>query len=448
MQKQIAVIGSGIAGLAAAWLLSGRHRVTLFERNDFVGGHTHTIEVEEPDGRRLPVDTGFIVFNERNYPLLTRLFAHLGVAARDTDMSFGVSIDPGRLEYAGSDLDSLFAQRANLMSPPFLGMLWDIRRFGRCCHALLARESGGSGESLREFLDREGFGERFRNHYLLPMAAAIWSCPTAAMLDFPVASLARFFANHGLLDLTGRPQWRTVVGGSHAYVRRILQDLPTGALIQEAVQAVSRIPGAVEVRVASGAVRRFDEVILACHADEALALIAEPDPVERRLLGAFSFQVNDTWLHTDTALMPRSRRVWSSWNYLARPGEGGESPVSVTYWMNRLQGLDGQQDYLVSLNPLTPPRADRVIARMAYDHPVFDQGAVAAQRELPLIQGRGRLWFCGAWSGYGFHEDGLRSAVAVAEALGLHDHPLAAVPSRGTQPLPAAATLGMEGRLQ
>jgi predicted NAD/FAD-binding protein len=446
MQKHIAVIGSGISGLGAAWLLAGRHRVTLFERNGYVGGHTHTLEVEEPEGHRVPVDTGFIVFNERNYPLLTRLFTHLGVEARDTDMSFAASIGPGDLEYSGSDLDGLFAQRANLLSPAFLGMLWDIRRFGSRCHALLAQADGFGDMSLGDFLERERLGARFRDHYLLPMAAAIWSCPTATMLDFPAAGLARFFANHGLLDVTGRPQWRTVVGGSHAYVQRLLADLPAGTVVHDAARAVSRTAEGVEVRLASGARQVFDEVVLACHADEALTLVADAGADERRLLGAFPFQTNDAWLHTDTRLMPRSRRVWSAWNYLARPADDGGRAVSVTYWMNRLQGLDSRRDYLVSLNPLEAPRDEHVIARMTYDHPVFDRGAMAAQRELAGIQGRDRLWFCGAWTGYGFHEDGLRSAVAVAEGLGVLDHPLAApVPEVVAEPVPAAASLAAEG---
>lgn len=446
MHKRIAVIGSGISGLGAAWLLAGRHRVTLFERNAYVGGHTHTLEVEEPGGRRLPVDTGFIVFNDRNYPLLSRLFTELGVEARNTDMSFAASIGPGAVEYSGSDLDGLFAQRTNLLSPAFLGMLWDIRRFGSRCHALLAQEDGFNDLSLGDFLDQERLGARFRDHYLLPMAAAIWSCPTATMLDFPAEGLARFFANHGLLDISGRPQWRTVVGGSHAYVRRLLADLPKGTVVHDAACAVSRTAEGVEVRLASGARQLFDEVVLACHADEALALIADAGADERRLLSAFPFQTNDAWLHTDTRLMPRSRRVWSSWNYLARSSDDGGRAVSVTYWMNRLQGLDSPRDYLVSLNPLQPPRDGQVIARMSYEHPVFDRGAVAAQRELPRFQGRDRLWFCGAWTGYGFHEDGLRSAVAVAEGLGVLDHPLAA-PTRPevAAPLPAAASLATEG---
>ncbi|MCU0833592.1 MAG: FAD-dependent oxidoreductase [Chromatiaceae bacterium] len=434
MGQHIAVIGTGIAGLASAWLLAREHRVTLLERNDYVGGHTHTVEVDE-GGRRLPVDTGFIVYNERNYPLLTRLFAHLGVATQDTDMSFAASIGPGRLEYSGSDLDGLFAQRRNLLRPGFLRMLWDIQRFNRRCHALLGQPDGLAELSLGDFLERERLGTAFRDHYLLPMAAAIWSCPTATMLDFPAESLARFFANHGLLDLHNRPQWKTVTGGSQVYARRLVEDLGADNLVHDAVRAVQREDSGVTLRLASGASARFDQVVLACHADEALGLIGDPTADERRLLSAFAFQTNEAWLHTDEALMPRSRRVWSSWNYLARPSSDGGRAVSVSYWMNRLQRLATQRDYFVSLNPLESPREDRVIARMTYEHPVFDRGAVEAQTALPQIQGRDLLWFAGAWTGYGFHEDGLRSAVAVAEGLGVHGHPLSA-------PEPIAAVSG------
>jgi predicted NAD/FAD-binding protein len=438
--KNIGIIGSGISGLGAAWLLSTRHRVTLLERNDYVGGHTHTVEVEV-NGGAIPVDTGFIVYNETNYPLLTRLFSRLGIQTRDTEMSFAASVGPGDLEYAGSDLNGLFAQRRNLVRPQFLGMLLDIIRFNRSSKDLLERDGFGH-ESLGAFLSRERFGAAFRDHYLLPMAAAIWSCPPATMLDFPAASLARFFANHGLLDLSNRPQWKTVVGGSHRYVKRILADLDADSVVRDPVRSVVRRADGVEVRHASGTVRTFDEVVLACHADETLALLENPSPSERRLLSCFGFQTNRAWLHTDERLMPRSRRVWSSWNYLSRLGDDGRSAVSVTYWMNRLQGLETAQSLLVSLNPLEPPRDDHVISEMTYEHPVFDRSAMDAQRLLPSIQGSDRVWFCGAWTGYGFHEDGLRSAVTVAEGLGVLDHPLAEPADRQPQTHPVPVRVG------
>ena len=416
MSQQIAVIGSGIAGMASAWLLSQRHQVTLIERNDYIGGHTHTIVVDEAD-RPVPVDTGFIVYNERNYPLLTRLFARLGIESRNSDMSFSASIGPGRIEYAGDNLGTLFAQRRNLVRPAFLRMLSDILRFNRRCKTLLAEE-GFHGISLGHFLDREGFGPGLREHYLLPMAAAIWSCPTRTMLEFPAESLARFFFNHGLLNVIERPPWSTVVGGSHQYARRLIDDIGRDNVLLDGAAAVCRTDDGVAVQLASGDRRQFDAAVLACHADEALALIEAPSDAEQALLGAFRYQPNQAFLHRDRRLMPRSRKVWASWNYLTRDRDDGTSAVSVTYWMNRLQGIDSPHDYLVSLNPLDPPAKDALISEMTYHHPIFDQQAMQAQQDLHQLQGQGGLWFCGSYFGYGFHEDALRSAVDMASGLG------------------------------
>ncbi len=419
--QQIGVIGSGIAGLASAWLLAGRHQITLIERNDYIGGHTHTINVEE-DGRLVPVDTGFIVYNEANYPLLVRLFERLGVATREGDMSFAASIGPGEIEYSGDSLKTLFAQPRNLFRPAFLGMLGDILRFNRRCRQCL--EHGGFGElNLGDFLKRERLGEAFRDHYLLPMAAAIWSCPTRTMMDFPVESLARFFANHGLINLLKRPLWRTVTNGSQSYVEKILADLGRENILHDPavrVRSITEDSGVkVEVTLASGASRRFDQLVLACHADEALAMIDQPMAEATRLLGCFRYQPNRTYLHTDIQLMPRIRQTWASWNYLAARARDGSQAVSVTYWMNRLQGLNTKQDYLVSLNPLQPPRPETCLAEMVYHHPVFDQNAMDAQGELHQLQGQNGLWFCGSYFGYGFHEDALRSAVEIASRLGV-----------------------------
>jgi predicted NAD/FAD-binding protein len=416
--RRIAVVGSGIAGLSAAWLLHRQHEVILFERNDYLGGHTHTLTVEE-EGRRLAVDTGFIVYNEPNYPHLSRLFHHLGVATQDTDMSFAVSIGRGELEYAGDNLHRLFAQRRNLWRGEFLLMLKDILRFNMQCKQLLAHD-GFEAISLGDFLDRHAYGQSFRHHYLLPMAAAIWSCPTRSMLAFPAASLARFFNNHGLLNLVRRPQWKTVCGGSWHYVDKLAADLGSAVRVASPVVAVSRTPAGVEVRLAGGERREFDAVVMACHADEALGLLASPTATESALLSRFRYQPNQAWLHTDRRLMPRSRDVWSAWNYLAEPrSSGGADAVSVTYWMNRLQHLQARQDYLVSLNPLQPPRENRVIAQMTYRHPVFDAAAMQAQQSLHELQGRHRIWFCGSYFGYGFHEDALHASVQVARALGV-----------------------------
>ena len=436
MPRQIAVIGSGIAGMATAWLLGQRHQVTLIERNDYIGGHTNTIDVDE-DGRTVPVDTGFIVYNTGNYPLLTRLFERLGVASREGDMSFSASIGQGEIEYCSDNLNSLFAQRGNLFRPGFLRMLTDILRFNRRCKALLSG-AGFGGQTVGEFIERERLGAGFRDHYLLPMAAAIWSCPTRAMLAFPAESLARFFDNHGLLNVIDQPLWRTVVGGSQVYARRLIDGIGGDNVILDGARRVHRSDAGVEITLASGRRLSADAVVLACHADEALALLESPTDDEQRLLGRFRYQPNQAYLHTDTRLMPRHRNCWASWNYISRKADDGSQAVSVTYWMNRLQGLDADRDYLVSLNPLTPPDPVQVIAEMTYDHPVFDQAAIGAQQELHRLQGVGGVWYCGSYFGYGFHEDALRAAVETAGRLGAdtgwltsHDK----VP--GTFPVPA-----------
>ncbi len=420
MSETVAIIGSGISGLASAWLLSQRYDITLIEAKDYVGGHTHTIEVVEGE-RKVPVDTGFIVYNEPNYPLLTRLFQRLEVATREGDMSFSASIGPGRIEYSGDSLNTLFAQRRNLLSPSFLRMLADMLRFNRRCKQLLG-DGGFDGLSLGEFLDRERLGQTFREHYLLPMAAAIWSCPTQTMMAFPAESLARFFNNHGLLNIVDRPLWRTVVGGSQAYVKRLLDDIGRDRVLMDGATRVARHDGAVEVVLQSGASRRFDKLVMACHADQALALLDQPSDDEASLLGCFRYQPNRTFLHTDSALMPKRRGVWAAWNYLAGETTAGQGDaqrsVSVTYWMNRLQGLSTRRDYLVSLNPLRDPAPEHIIADMTYDHPVFDGAAMAAQRELHRLQGRDRIWYCGSYFGYGFHEDALSAATNVATLLG------------------------------
>lgn len=417
--ERIAVVGAGVAGLGAAWLLTRQHRVTLFERNSYLGGHTNTATLEE-GGQPVAVDTGFIVYNEPNYPNLTALFAELGVATRPGDMSFGVSVGDGRLEYAGSSLATLFAQRRNLASPSFLGMLSDILRFNRVCKRRLADGSLGDG-TVGELLDELRLGAPFRHHYLLPMAAAIWSCPVSRMLDFPAASLVRFYENHGLLNITDRPQWRTVCGGSQRYVQRMLPALAGNVRSDNPVCRVRRLDRGVELTLSDGQREHFDQVVLACHADEALSLLADPTPTEQALLSAFAYQANRAVLHSDVRLMPRRRAVWSSWNYLAESAGArlGDPQVSVTYWMNRLQGLQAQRDYLVSLNPLREPEQHLVHREFVYHHPVFDARAMAAQQQLARLQGRINTWYCGSYFGYGFHEDALRSGVAVARALGV-----------------------------
>ena len=412
---KIAVVGAGISGLSAAWLLSRRHEVTLYEQEGRLGGHSNTVDVEI-DGVSHPVDTGFIVFNRDTYPNLCGLFSLLGVPIADSDMSFGVSLREPDIEWAGTNLASVFAQPANLARPRFWGMLQDILRFNS---EVTERAANGSAEhiSLGEFLVRHRYGDAFRDWYLLPMAAAIWSCPTQTMMSYPLATFARFCHNHGLLRVNDRPQWLTVRGGSREYVKRMaaaLQDVRRAS----AVKGLQRVADGVLVQ-AAGVLERYDQVVLACHSDEALALLGDTATAsERRLLGAIRYQPNHAVLHTDTALLPRNRRVWSSWNYMAGVGAPDSRPVSVSYLMNRLQPLPFQQPVVVSLNPFIEPDPARVIARIDYAHPLFDGPAIDAQARLPEIQGRDRLWYCGAWTGYGFHEDGLASAVRVARHLG------------------------------
>lgn len=413
MEKKIAIIGGGAAGLAAAWLLRDRHRVTLIERSHYIGGHANTIELDE-NGRSIPIDTGFIVYNEPNYPLLTRLFERLGVATRSAEMSFAASIGPWDLEYATHGLGGLFVQRRNLFNPRFLRMCRDVLRFNRRCRALLAADGFGAA-TVADLLAREGLSAAFRDNYLLPVAASIWSCPKATIMRFPAASLARFYANHGLLRLRRQPPWRTVVGGAQRYIRRMVADLAPAAIItNDGAEAVVPTDSGVQIHLASGRQQRFDAVVLACHADQALRLLTAPTALQRRLLGAFLYQPNSIYVHTDDYLMPRSRRAWASWNHLARYGEDGQTAVSVTYWMNRLSGLDCRRDYFVSLNPFAGPRPDQIITQMVYEHPVFDQAAITAQARLGEIQGGHNIWFCGSYFGYGYHEDALRSAVEVA----------------------------------
>ncbi len=419
----IAVVGSGVSGLGAAWLLSKRHNVTLYEKQERYGGHSNTVVVaaKGPGGtvRELPVDTGFIVYNDATYPNLIALFEHLGIANETSNMSFSASIDRGRVEYSGGSWRGLFAQKRNLVRLDHWRMLGDCVRFFRDARTLC--QANDSGPDLGTFLDKGGYSRAFVENHLLPMAAAIWSCPAAAMMAFPAPSLARFFNNHGLLQLFDRPLWRTVKGGSRVYRDRLLAEIGADALA--GAGAVRVVPGAdgVVVHDSCGNARRFDHVVMAAHADETLALIDSPSQAERDILGRFSFQSNRAVLHQDEALMPVRKRAWASWNYLAERGPrglAGELDVSVTYWMNQLQNLPEEFPLFVSLNPIREPRAGTTLASFDYMHPVFDTEALAAQRRLPEIQGARRLHYCGAWTGYGFHEDGLRSGFAVAEALG------------------------------
>jgi predicted NAD/FAD-binding protein len=423
---RIAVIGAGIAGLGCAYALrrtlKASARVTLYEASARLGGHANTVDVTL-DGTTHPVDTGFLVFNARTYPKLIRLFDELRVPTAASDMSFAVSLPLAggrRLEWAGANLDTMFAQRRNLLSPAFWRMLRDILRFNRQGTRVAEGREDAGGLALGEFLDRNDYGEAFRRWYLLPMAAAIWSCPVSTMLAYPFATFVRFCHNHGLLQIEGRPQWYTVAGGARCYVQRIAETLDDIRL-DEPVLAVAREAATRSVLVESRAGgERYDQVVLACHSDQSLRLLVDADRAERALLSDVRYQPNRAVLHTDARLMPASRKVWSAWNYLS---DGTDAPrVSVTYLLNRLQPLPFRSPLFVSLNPVVEPARERVLAEFDYEHPIFDDRAIAAQGRLGAVQGRGGVWFAGAWTGYGFHEDGLNSGLAaaalVANALG------------------------------
>ncbi len=419
--RRVAVVGSGIAGLSAAFELAPLARVTLFEAGSHFGGHAHTVDLTL-DGVSHGVDTGFLVMNERTYPQMLRLLGDLGVAVAPSDMSFSVQAAGDALEWSGSNLDSVFAQRGNLLRPRFWAMLRDILRFNRRCTALAeAGDDAALDQAIGDFLDREGYSQAFRDWYLLPMIGCIWSCPTDQMLRFPIATLIRFCHNHGLLQVAGRPRWFTVAGGSRRYVERMVATLPD-ARLRTPVRRVKRIPaGSADAGVWVWTDRggeRFDEVVLACHADQALALLEAPTPAERAVLGAVRYRPNRAVLHTDASLLPRRRRAWAAWNYERAPDAGGESAaVCLHYWLNRLQPLPFGRPVIVSLNPLRAPREDCVHGEFDYEHPVFDRAAIAAQQRLPALQGRAHTWYCGAWTRYGFHEDGLRSGLAVCAGL-------------------------------
>jgi len=409
----IGIIGTGISGLSAAWLLAQRHRVTVFEKAARLGGHSNTVEVDSPDGP-LPIDTGFIVYNTVNYPNLTALFNHLDVNTKSSNMGFAVSLEDGAFEYAGNSVASLFAQRKNLVSLRFWSMLLGILRFYRRA-SLDFTAIDDPRLTLGQYLRRHRFGIAFERDHLLPMAGAIWSAPPRMLLEYPAASFIRFFENHGLLRLTDRPVWRTVVGGSKTYVTKLAEKFRDRIRLNCAATAVRRDLTGVEVRDATGRLNRFDHIVIATHADQALALLADPSPREINLLEAFRYSRNRAVLHSDSAFMPRRRVAWSSWNYLGSlAGETGA--LCVTYWMNALQGLRGTRDYFVTLNPSKEPRA--VHHTETYEHPIFDARALRAQAELSRTQGDRNTWFCGAHFGAGFHEDGLTSGLAVAEALG------------------------------
>lgn len=426
--KKVAVIGSGISGLGAAWTLSRSGvdvRVSLFEAAGYAGGHTHTVDVTLDNARGTPVthgvDTGFLVFNHRTYPELVNLFNTLGVETAASEMSFSVQANQGRLEWCGSDLAAVFAQKRNLARPAFWVMLRDILRFNREATALALKGTPAQlAQSIGDFLVQQRYSDAFRDWYLLPMVSSIWSCAASQMLEFPVSTLIRFCHNHGLLQVSNRPQWYSVVGGARQYVERMLADLDDVRLNSPVLAVRRNGPGAGVTVLSARGSEHFDDVIFACHSDQSLQILGQDaHPSEAQVLAAIPYQKNHAVLHTDESLLPVRRKAWAAWNYEHRAvaDDQGNKGVCLHYLLNRLQPLPFSQSVIVSLNPIRQPDPSKVIRHIDYAHPVFDLGARQAQQALPGIQGLRSTWFCGAWTGYGFHEDGLKSGLAVAQAL-------------------------------
>ena len=422
-KPRVAVVGAGVAGLGASLALTEQGcDVALFEAFGQLGGHARTVEIEL-DQLRFPVDTGFLVFNHRTYPHLLALFKRLEVPTSPSDMSFAVSEGPHRFEWAGTNLRSVFAQPRNLFSTSFWRMLFDILKFNKQASALAIQIGNDHDhvewrEPLASFLARNNYSTAFRDQYLLPMAAAIWSCPMKKMLEFPLGSFVRFFHNHGLLLIENRPQWYTVTGGSQQYVRRIQTRLED-VRMSTPVLGVTRIMRDQHSRIAiasKAGTEFFDHVVLACHSDQSLKLLTDASPSELALLRGVRYQANEAWLHTDIGLMPKSRTAWAAWNYMS-DGNRGSPAVSVTYWLNKLQPLPCTTPVLLSLNPLRPPSPEKLISRFGYEHPILDAESAESVRNLPQVQGLNNTWFAGAWLGFGFHEDGLRSGIEAARGL-------------------------------
>jgi predicted NAD/FAD-binding protein len=412
---KVAVVGTGISGLSAAWLLSQRHDVTVYERAERIGGHSNTV-LASVRGTSIPVDTGFIVFNREAYPNLAALFDLLDVPTEVSDMSFAVSMDGGAFEYSGTGLKGLFGQPANILRPRFWSMLADLTRFYREA-PLDAPRLEEDQTSLGDYLKQGGYSAAFRDDHLLPMAGAIWSATPAEMMAYSAAAFIRFHENHGLLRLRDRPPWETVTGGSRSYVQRLIRPFADRIRRDRGVRAVRRGDDGVVVTDVSGHSERYDHVVMASHADQAIAALADASEAERNLLGAFRYSRNLAVLHTDESFMPKRHAVWSSWNYLGSR-HAPRSQVCVTYWMNLLQNIASDKQLFVTLNPPRPPRSGTLLHSEVYEHPAFDARSLAAQRKLWLLQGQRNTWFCGAYFGAGFHEDGLQAGLAVAEQLG------------------------------
>lgn len=411
--QRIAVVGSGISGLVAAYLLHPRHRIVLYEANEYVGGHTHTLDVEQ-DGRSYAVDTGFIVFNEPNYPRFNQLLQRLAVVSRPTRMGFSVQCARTGLEYSSTPIAGLFAQPRNLARPSFYRMLVDILRFNRTAPALLRHPDDST--TLGDYLAGNGYSRAFVDHHIIPLGSALWSARPACIQEFPVRRFVQFFANHAFLQVWGRPSWRVIEGGSRRYIEALTRPFRDRIRINCPVASVRRLEKGVEVRTRFGEPERFDQAILAVHSDQALRLLASPTPAERQVLGAMPYQANDVVLHTDPRLLPQRRRAWASWNYyIPADANGG---ATVTYNMNSLQGLKSRLPFCVSLNRAADISPERILARMTYHHPVHSPASAAAQKQRARIDGIDRIHYCGAYWGYGFHEDGVVSALEVTRRFG------------------------------
>jgi predicted NAD/FAD-binding protein len=428
---KIAIVGAGISGLGCGYALSklDNCEVTIYESDNHIGGHSNTVDLtlDTPSGKvSHGVDTGFLVFNQRTYPRLIRLFHEIEVEIAKSDMSFSVSIPKQNgdvLEWAGTSIDSLFAQRKNILSPSFLRMVKDIVRFNRICTKLAAGKNLDEIDlTVGEFIKKHGFSQQFQDWYFLPMVGAIWSCPVSQMLAFPIATMIRFCFNHGLIQVADRPQWLTVKGGSREYVKKLCVHIEQnrGSFIRERVSSVSRNTNQVNISTSHGTIS-YDHVVMACHSDQALQVLADPSSEENNILESVKYQDNRAVLHTDSSLLPKEKKCWAAWNYASTRSENHQDQeVCVNYLINQLQPLPeswGNQPVIVSLNPVVEPKAETIHADIQYAHPVFDQAAILAQQNLSLIQGLNNTWYCGAWTGYGFHEDGLRSGELVAEAI-------------------------------
>lgn len=414
-RTNIAIIGGGISGLGSAYLLYPHHNVTIYEKNDYIGGHSRTVDVPTAAGK-IPVDTGFIVFNKRNYPLLTSLFNHLEVEIQKSNMSFGVSINNGWLEYSTNNLNTLFTQRSNLFNPCFLRMLRDIWLFNKQArHYLTTNQS----LTLGQFLEKLNLHNWFKKYYLLPMGSAIWSTSITKMLEFPALTFVQFFANHGLLTITDQPQWYTVKNGSREYIKRLTAPFCDKIITKTCVSKVIRNNNGVTIYDSMQNAKNYDLVIFACHADQALQIIDQPSPSERNILEKFTYNSNRIVLHSDLSFMPQRKKAWASWVYLSNTANCQEKHVSLSYWMNNLQSLPTSTQIISTLNPESDPNPELTYDQCYFDHPVFNEAAIQAQQQLQQIQGKDFFWFSGAYQRYGFHEDGLMSSVNIAEQMGI-----------------------------